>query len=100
MSEQTQVCAPTRVLPVWQRWVRVLASLVERRRLGQIDESSFAELYRSLTQACHDGAAAAVGEERAFYEALESLVSPWVTLSVLTRAEPAVVRELLRRCRA
>jgi hypothetical protein len=100
MSEQTRVRAPTRVLPGWQRWTRLLAALVGRRRIGLIDETSFAELYSSLTQACHDAAEASVGQERAFYESLESLVSPWVTLSILTRTEPAVVRELLKRCRA
>ncbi len=100
MSEQTQVRVSTRLLPGWQRWTRLLAALVGRGRIGLIDETSFAELYRSLTEACHDAAVDAVGEDRAFYEALESLVSPWVTLSVLTRTDPSVVRELLRRCRA
>jgi hypothetical protein len=88
------------VLTDWQRWTRLLAAVVGRRSFAMIDESSFAELYHSLTQSCHDAAKAAVGQERAFYESLESLVNPWVSLSILTRTDPAVVRELLARCRA
>jgi hypothetical protein len=84
----------------WCRWVDIV-ELFARRRVGlrRVDPQEYVLLHKELTQACRMLAQSANEVEGAFYRYLEDLVQPWLTPSVLARADREILIDLLVRCR-
>jgi hypothetical protein len=61
--------------------------------------TAYAAAYRDVLESCRAAAAAASGAERDFYESLEGLARPWMTLDVLVHTDAEMLADLLRRCR-
>jgi hypothetical protein len=67
-----------------------------RRRL---DPQAYQALHRDLLEACRAEARAVDAQQRVFFEDLEELARPWLTLRVLQQADQEILFNLLDRCR-
>ena len=84
----------------WRRWVDIV-DLFARRRPGRrrVDPQMYVVLYKALIQECRKLAESANEVEGTFYRYLGDLVQPWLTPSVLARADRDILIDLLVRCR-
>ena len=84
----------------WRRWVDIVELFARRRpRRGRVDPREYAVLHRKLTQECRTLAESASEADGVFYRNLEEMVQPWLTMSVLGRADREILVDLLARCR-
>jgi hypothetical protein len=84
----------------WRRWTRIV-ELATRQRGARyhVDARAYANLHKELIQACRTLKATPDEAKRAFYDGLENLAQPWLTLNVLERSEQEILFDLLLRCR-
>ncbi len=82
----------------WCRWRDVLEAL-ERGAGLPLQEAEYRSLYAEVLAGCADQAVGGPPERRAALTRLEGLVRPWVTLTSLVRADPAIRASLLEQCR-
>lgn len=82
------------------QWVCIV-ELFAHRRPGrrQVDPREYAVLHKALIQKCRMLAESGNEVDIAFYRSIEDLVQPWLTPSVLARADQEILRDLLARCR-
>jgi hypothetical protein len=98
MTEQAQA-NPAEALPAqWRRWTRLVAACAARRGTGGVTGTTYPELHRAVLDACRAARASADGADQDFYDELEGLVLPWVSLAVLARTERELLDDLHRRC--
>jgi hypothetical protein len=65
----------------------------------KVNAQVYETLHRGLLALCRSLAAAADGEGRTFYESLESLAQPWMSVQVLEQADRQIRFVLLSLCR-
>jgi hypothetical protein len=75
--------------------------LVARRRGGRyrLDARAYDDLHKELIQTCRALQDTPDEAKRAFYDGLENLARPWLTVNALERSEQEILFDLLRRCR-
>src|SRR5262249_41950941 len=84
----------------WRQWTGVIERIVQKRgRPGPSDTRPYPGLHEALMTACGNQAAAAQGDDRAFFERLARLVRPWLTVDALARTDRKTLRDLLGECR-
>jgi hypothetical protein len=84
----------------WSRWTALVAMFVRRARARlQVDAQAYHALHHQLLADCRTQAENAGEGKRAFYEGLETLAAPWLTLQCLARADGEILGDLLARCR-
>src|SRR5262249_15051210 len=80
-----------------QRWTRVGAQWAAGER-ARVTSTQYAPHHRELIESCRLATVAAAPADRDFYEQLESLAQPWMTLATLTQTDAAIVNHLLGDC--
>ena len=84
----------------WCRWVKIVELFVRRRPArGRVDPHAYVRLHRELIRDCRRLAESTDEAEGAYYRSLEDLIRPWLTPSVLARADRDILIDLLIRCR-
>jgi len=84
----------------WVRWTATVELFANRRSARhRVRLESYATLHRELIAACRSSAASADEENRAYFEGLERLVTPWLSPKTLARADGEIIASLLARCR-
>jgi serine/threonine protein kinase len=83
---------------VWRRWTGIVEAIASGRGCRGIDAEGYRFLHADLLAGCRS-AVATQPEKRALFQKLEELIQPWLSLQVLSRTEPDILRTLLRRCR-
>jgi hypothetical protein len=83
----------------WRRWVDIVDLFARRRPgRGRVDPREYVALHKELIQECRTLAESADEVEGVYYRYLADLVQPWLTPSVLARADHDILVELLARC--
>jgi hypothetical protein len=84
----------------WHRWVDTVELFALRRpaRRG-VETREFGILHNELIKKCRLLAESTNEVEAAFYRYLEDLVRPWLSPTVLARADREILLDLLLRCR-
>jgi hypothetical protein len=84
----------------WCRWVKIVEHFACRRPArGRVDPQAYARLHQELIRDCRRLAESSDEAEGAYYRSLEDLIRPWLTPSVLARADRDILIDLLVRCR-
>ena len=84
----------------WSRWTGTVALFANRRPARRrVDPRAYRELHREVIEGCRSQAEASAEDRRAYYEDLEGLASPWVSLKALATADGEILGDLLARCR-
>jgi hypothetical protein len=85
----------------WRRWTAIVELFARRRRARQrVDPQAYYMLRHEVLDACQVLADMATEKRRrAFYQALASLVQPWLTPHTLIQADREILFDLLSRCR-
>jgi hypothetical protein len=100
MKDQSREPSRARLEKEWCRWtstVELFANHRPGRRRG--GHEAYRTMHRELIAACRSMASEADAEGRIYYEKLEDLVAPWLSLNTLERAETEILADLLARCR-
>jgi hypothetical protein len=86
----------------WCRWVKIVELFARRRaNRGRVDPQEYVRLHKELIANCRALAESAKANEvkAAVFRHVEELVEPWLTPSVLERADREILIHLLVRCR-
>src|SRR4051794_8857333 len=84
----------------WHRWTAIVELFARHRRARcRVDEHAYCTLHREVIEGCRALARTADEAKRAFYQDLEALAHPWLTLAVLARENREILFDLLIRCR-
>jgi hypothetical protein len=98
MPESARVKKARDLTRCWRQWTGAVAACAHRSVPPGLTVASYGELYDDLLEACRAAAAGASGADREFYQALEGLVRPWLTLEILVRTDQELLADLLGRC--
>ena len=83
----------------WRQWVGIVELITKSRSSDRrVDARQYALLHKELIEKCRS-LTGSTNEEEAFYRYLEDLAQPWLTPSVLARADHEILLHLLDRCR-
>jgi serine/threonine protein kinase len=86
------------LLRPWRQWTAVVTSCATRCGLSRLNTEKYRALYQRVLHACR--AHADADPARAdFFQHLEALVRPWLTLQTLQRTDAAMLGALARQCR-
>lgn len=82
----------------WRNW----SDVVERFAMGhpsrhRFEPKQYETLHRELRAACQKQASD--DPERGYYESLDVLVRPWLSLNALEQADRVILKSVLERCR-
>jgi hypothetical protein len=83
----------------WRQWTAVVELFARRRPLRHVvAPQQYEALHRELLAACRTPAGMAAETKRDFYQDLESLVQPWLSLYVLEQTPRDILFDLFARC--
>jgi hypothetical protein len=102
MARRGEMNAISELQGYWRRWLRIVELFAHRRRARRwVDSRSYDMLYANLVEACHSLAdmVEADSEERAYFQNLEHLALPWVSLQSLQAADREILGDLFIRAR-
>jgi hypothetical protein len=100
MSHGSQLAEMTSLKTCWRRWVHIVDLFARRRPARRkVDPQSYRVLHKELVGHCQALAASANAVDAAFLRYLLNLVQPWLSPSVLARADSEILMDLLVRCR-
>jgi hypothetical protein len=81
----------------WCRWTAIVELFARGRPARRrVNPRAYRVLHQDLLDACQS--AAAGSPKQAFFEGLDDLARPWLTLRVLQQTEPEILFDLLVRC--
>ncbi len=84
----------------WRRWVHIVDLFAHRRAARQrLDPLAYRELHREIMEHCRVVAASANEVDTVFFHYILDLVRPWMSTTVLARADSEILLDLLARCR-
>jgi hypothetical protein len=84
----------------WGLWTAVVELFARRRGARRrVNPREYEGLHQELLAACRVLAEAGDAGKRPFYQRLEELAQPWLTLLVLERTDREILFDLLGRCR-
>lgn len=86
---------------LWRRWTAIVEALARRRRESRrLLAQEYGEVHRGLLKACRSQIGISDETTRPFFQRLEALVKPWVSLDAITSANRAILADLLKRSKA
>jgi serine/threonine-protein kinase len=83
----------------WRRWTDLIREMAVERASEGWTEASYQAFHERLLVTCRQQAERGSGDRRVFFQRLESLVAPWVSLAILEQTDPDILNSLLARCR-
>jgi hypothetical protein len=84
----------------WRHWVGTVELFTKSRSANRrVDAKQYALLHKDLVDKCRSLSGSTNEEEGAFYRYLENLAQPWLSPTVLARADHEILLHLLDRCR-
>ncbi|GEM_PF-998647 len=81
----------------WQRWTEVIERLCEKGQCS-LSEVAYRQLYDELLECCRTHAARADAADQPFFQQLEEMVTPWLTVRSLASIDRDTLASLLQRC--
>ncbi|MFL5245747.1 MAG: hypothetical protein ACJ8FY_27050 [Gemmataceae bacterium] len=85
----------------WQRWTDLVEACVSKSRTRRADRRYYDRLHKGLLKACRILVENSNDPDQcAFYQSLEELAKPWLSLRILARTDDRFLANLLDRCRA
>lgn len=83
----------------WHLWTEVVGMFAQGRQARRrIDPRAYESLHRELIADCRAAAENAGADRRPYYDGLESMVRPWLTVWVLGQADREILSNLYRQC--
>jgi hypothetical protein len=99
MTGRDWAAEPTALRDLWHRWTAVVEQFARRRRgRRRLREREYQALHQNLLRVCQ-ALAGADEQARPFYEGLETVARPWLSLWVLEQADRQILFDLLDRSR-
>lgn len=96
-QHRTEICED--LLSDWQRFARIILLFARRsKQRYEVDPAEYQRLHEMLLKICRALSEREGLENGPFYQELEELLVPWVTLESLTQADGEIVWGLLCRC--
>jgi serine/threonine protein kinase len=83
----------------WRQWTLIVEHFALRRSPGNVNKTTYANLYECLVAGCRARAAKAHGLRQQFYLELVELVLPWMSPTVLESTDREILFSLLSHCR-
>ena len=100
MNGPSKATERTTLAKLWRRWTAVIERFARKKRgRHRLSGPAYDALHQDLLHVCRSLADAADERGRSFYKGLESLAQPWLSPSVLEKADHEVLFDLLERCR-
>jgi hypothetical protein len=100
MSQRGESAEMTSLKTRWRQWVQIVDLFACRRPARRkVDPLAYASLHKELMQNCRTVAASANAVDAVFFRYLVDLVQPWLSPTVLARADTEILLDLLVRCR-
>ncbi len=86
---------------LWCRWTQVVEMFARRRPARRrVDPHAYRDLHRRLVLECRSLAGSPEEPRRDFYQGLEEIAAPWLSLRTLNHSDGEILGSLLARCRA
>ncbi len=84
----------------FREWIHIVDLFAHRRAARQkVDPLAYRELHKELIEHCRAIAAPANEVDAVFFHYIRDLVRPWLSPTVLARADSEILLDLLARCR-
>lgn len=100
MARRGELNAISELRGYWRRWLHIVELFAHRSRARRwLDPRSYDMLYLNLVEACHSLGEMVDDQERAYFQSLEHLALPWVSLQSLQTADRDILDDLLTRAR-
>jgi serine/threonine-protein kinase len=83
----------------WQRWSELIAAFARGHGWGRWTEPSYRRLHEQVVLGCRQQASLGSADRRLFFQRLEEIVKPWISLDCLERTEAEILNSLVAHCR-
>jgi hypothetical protein len=81
----------------WREWTEMVALLV-RGGGRKVDPEGYRALHQGLLESCRAQAGRVAEEGHIYFQRLEDLAKPWLTVEILRRTDEEILHSLLRNC--
>jgi hypothetical protein len=100
MNGRSKATGRTALPKLWHRWTAVVKQFARKKRSRhRLSGLAYRALHQDLLRVCRCLADAADEQGRIFYGDLGSLAQPWLSPSILEKADRKDLFDLLERCR-
>jgi tRNA A-37 threonylcarbamoyl transferase component Bud32 len=86
------------LVEAWKRWLAVIECVCEKGH-ADVSESDYRRLYDDLRECCRKHVARAKAAERPFFQRIEDLMTPWLSVRSLAFIDRDALARLLQDCR-
>jgi hypothetical protein len=99
-QETGLLTTPANLGQLWRQWLAIIELFARQGRThSQVDPKNYLILHRGLIATCRALARDLDNPKREIYERMDRLVSPWLSVGALEKADREILNDLLLVCR-